>query len=46
MQEVQAATCEVQKMAQGEALELIRYNAHDGKFEVGDKALAILRQIR
>eukprot|EP00775_Hariotina_reticulata_P003802 gene3802-4059_t len=33
-------------MTQGEALELIRYNAHDGKFEVGDKALGILRQIR
>jgi len=46
MQEMRAAGSDVQGMAQGEALELIRYNAHDGKFQVGDKALGILRQIR
>jgi hypothetical protein len=31
---------------QGEALELIRYDVETGKFLVGERALAILRDIR
>lgn len=31
---------------QGEALELITYNVETGKFHVGQRALAILRDIR
>lgn len=30
----------------GEALELIRYNVDTGKFQVGEKAMNILREIR